>query len=174
VGAMSGPMGKASGRLGPRIFMAGGSLTCAIAYGWLAWTMDGRQFWGALMPSMILMGIGMGLLVSPLSAAVMTAVSDSQTGMASAINNTVARLSGLFAIASLGGVVSAVFSSHAPGDPLLGFGEMPHLQASAEAVAAWRTASNAAFSAVAWIAAALCAIAAVVSWISLEAMRGRR
>lgn len=172
VGVMSGPAGKASGRIGPRVFMAGGSLVCAVAYGWLALSMDQRQFWGALMPAMTLMGMGMGLLVSPLSAAVMTAVPDSQTGMASAINNTVARLSGLFAIASLGGVISAVFASYAGADPLLGFGQIPHAAATAEAVADWQTASNAAFAAIAWIAAAMCAVATVVSWISLDEMKG--
>jgi EmrB/QacA subfamily drug resistance transporter len=172
VGVMSGPTGKASGRIGPRIFMAAGSLVCALAYAWLALSMDRQQFWGALMPAMTLMGVGMGLLVSPLSAAVMTAVPDSQTGIASAINNTVARLSGLFAIASLGGVISHVFASHAGGDPLIGFGQMPHAEATAEAVAQWRSASNAAFAAIAWIAAAMCAVATVVSRISLDGMKG--
>ncbi|HSO47398.1 MAG TPA: MFS transporter [Rhizobiaceae bacterium] len=168
VGVMSGPVGKASARLGPRIFMATGSLICALAYAWVALTMDQKQFWGALMPAMTLMGFGMGVLVSPLSAAVMTAVPDSQTGMASAINNTVARLSGLFAVASLGGVISAVFLAFPGADPLPAFGQTPPAGASAEAVAAWRSASNAAFSVLAFIAAAMCAVAAVVSWVSLD------
>ncbi len=168
VGVMSGPMGKASASLGPRIFMTAGSLICAVAYGWLAITMDQRQFWGALMPAMTLMGFGMGVLVSPLSAAVMTAVPDSQTGMASAINNTVARLSGLFAVASLGGIITAVFLAFPGTDPLLAFGQTPPAGAAPEAVAAWRGASNSAFSVLALIAAAMCAAAAVVSWVSLD------
>jgi EmrB/QacA subfamily drug resistance transporter len=173
VGVMSGPMGEASGRLGPRIFMAGGSLVCAAAYACIALSMDRQMFWGALMPAMTLMGVGMGLLVSPLSAAVMTSVPDSQTGMASAINNTVARLSGLFAVASLGGVITAAFIHHGAGGDGLAFGKMPPDGVSEPAIAAWRGASNAAFSAIAWAASAMCAVAAVVSWISLEEMKGR-
>ncbi len=168
VGVMSGPMGKASARLGPRIFMAAGSVICAIAYAWLAMTMDQRQFWGALMPAMALMGFGMGVLVSPLSAAVMTTVPDSQTGMASAINNTVARLSGLFAVASLGGVITAVFLAFPGTDPVLAFGQTPPADTPLEAVVAWRGASNAAFSVVAFIAAGMCAVAAAVSWVFLD------
>ncbi len=168
VGLMSGPAGKASGRMGPRFFMAGGSAVCAVAYAWMAHTMNQQQFWGALFPAMTLMGLGMGLLVSPLSAAVMTRVPDSQTGVASAINNTVARMSGLFAVASLGGVISLAFVHSAGLATGTTFGQVPAAGADPAIVAAWRTASNFAFSAVAWIAAAMCAAAAVVSWISLE------
>jgi EmrB/QacA subfamily drug resistance transporter len=168
VGLMSGPAGKASGRMGPRMFMTGGSAVCAAAYAWMALTMDQQQFWGALFPAMTLMGFGMGLLVSPLSAAVMTAVPDSQTGVASAVNNTVARMSGLFAVASLGGVVSLAFVHSAGLDTGAAFGQTPPAGTEQGAIAAWRTASNFAFAAVAWIAATMCAAAAVVSWISLE------
>lgn len=76
VGAMSGPVGRVAGKNGPRWFMAGGSLVCAIAYAFMAATMAMQQFWLALLPSMTLMGFGMGLLVSPLSVAVMTSVGD--------------------------------------------------------------------------------------------------
>jgi EmrB/QacA subfamily drug resistance transporter len=168
VGLMSGPIGKASGTMGPRIFMAGGSLVCAAAYGWMALTMHSQQFWGALFPAMTLMGFGMGLLVSPLSAAVMTAVADNQTGMASAVNNTVARMSGLFAVASLGGVVSLAFVYSAGQGTGMFFGQVPPAATSADAIAQWKSASDFAFAVVAGIAATMCAAAAAVSWISLE------
>ena len=61
-------------------------------------------------PAMLLMGLGMGITVAPLSTAVMASASAGQTGVASAINNAVARVAGLFAVASLGAVVGDRFA----------------------------------------------------------------
>ena len=60
---------------------------------------------------MCLMGFGMGLLVSPLSAAVMAAAPDSQSGAASGINNAVARSAGLVAVAALGGIAALTYTA---------------------------------------------------------------
>jgi EmrB/QacA subfamily drug resistance transporter len=170
VGVMSGPVGRAAGIRGPRIFMAAGSMVCAAAYAGIAATMHLQDFWLVLMPLATVLGIGMGLLVSPLSAAVMMAVPDSETGIASAVNNTVARMSGLVATASLGGLISAVFNAAGGLQSGLAFGRMPETMPGEAVLSAWQGASNSGFAAVAALCALLSVLAAIVSWQMLAGM----
>lgn len=171
VGVMSGPVGRQAGPTGPRPWLVAGSLVCAAGYAAMAATMPLMAFWTALTPAMAVVGLGMGLLVSPLSTAVMTGVGETQTGVASAVNNTVARMASLLAVASLGGLVSAVFDAWA-GAPGLAFGEAPGPGVAADIAARWIAASNAAYGAVAWICAGLCLAAAAVSRLMIPAGRG--
>lgn len=165
IALLSGSVGRLADRIGPRLPIAGGSLVVAIAFGGLAVLVGSgvRQFWGGVFPLMMLMGLGMALVVSPLSSAVMTAVDDDDTGAASGINNAVSRIAGLVAVAALGVVVAGRYASvvgNAPEIP--GFGEAAELPADAEAVRV--AASNAAFAAIAWITAALSLAAALIAW----------
>ena len=54
-----------------------------------------------MLPALIVFGVGLATVVAPLTAAVLEAVPDSVTSVASAVNNAVARLAGLLAIAAL-------------------------------------------------------------------------
>lgn len=166
VAVLSGPVGRVAGRTGPRPWMTAGSMLTAAGYALMAATMQRMDFWLWLMPAAAISAVGMGLLVSPLSVAVMTGIPQSQTGVASAVNNTVARMAGLLAAASLGSVVSAVLRATAGGGSLY-FGEPPPPGASLESVDAWIAGSNAAFAAVAWICAGLSLAAAATSWLML-------
>ena len=60
---------------------------------------------------MAILGLGMGLVIAPLSTAVMTSTDDASSGIASGVNNGVARVAGLFAVAVLGLVATLVYSS---------------------------------------------------------------
>jgi MFS family permease len=64
--------------------------------------MPGDSFSTFLLPRVILFGIGMALLVAPLTTTVMSSVGDASSGIASGINNAVARVGGLIVIALLG------------------------------------------------------------------------
>ena len=66
--------------------------------------------WQVTLPVLLLNAAGMAMLVSPLSAAVMLATPDRHTGLASGVNNAVARAAGLMAVAALGAVASVVFA----------------------------------------------------------------
>src|SRR5690606_31766976 len=103
--ALSSFTGKWADRFGPGPLIALGSVLVAIAFAALGATAPLHNVWFAVMPLVALLGLGMGFVVSPLSTAVMTNVEDSDTGTASGVNNAVARVAGLVAVALLGTVV---------------------------------------------------------------------
>jgi MFS family permease len=97
--------GAIADRFGVRLPLTVGPAITAASFAALAPAVAVGGFWTAIAPTMLLMGIGMGVTVAPLSTAVMANAPSGQTGVASAINNAVARVAGLFAVASLGAVV---------------------------------------------------------------------
>ncbi|MEM9229912.1 MAG: DHA2 family efflux MFS transporter permease subunit [Pseudomonadota bacterium] len=105
----SGPVGRLASRIGARPLIAGGSLVVGLSYAGLALAVQLQTFWGGVLPALCAMGIGMALIVAPLSVAVMGAVGEDDAGAASGINNAVSRVAGLVAVAGLGGVASAAY-----------------------------------------------------------------
>lgn len=70
-----------------------------------------KDYWTTFFPGIIIMGIGMGIVVAPLTATVMASVSEHNAGIASGVNNTMARTAGLLAIAVLGALIIITFKS---------------------------------------------------------------
>ena len=64
-----------------------------------------------LLPALLLFGLGLAMTVAPLTATVLGAVDEKHAGVASGVNNAIARIAGLLAIAVLGAFVSARFST---------------------------------------------------------------
>jgi hypothetical protein len=115
----------------------------------------------------------MGLVVSPLSTAVMTSVADRDTGIASGVNNAVARVAGLLAVALLGGVVAMVFQGAlGAADQSLVFGVPPDAPLPREVEAVRQSATDAAFAVVCYINAALALCSAVIAWFTQERRLG--
>jgi MFS family permease len=67
------------------------------------------EYWLTYLPPLVITGIGMGLTVAPLTTVVMTALSEDQVGIASGVNNAVARVAGVLAIALMGGLALLSF-----------------------------------------------------------------
>ncbi|KQZ14634.1 MFS transporter [Mesorhizobium sp. Root554] len=170
IALLSGPVGNLSDRIGPRLPIAAGSLLVAISFAGLA-AMTGagiHAFWSGAFALSVLMGLGMALVVSPLSTAIMTTVEDEDTGAASGINNAVSRIAGLIAVAAMGAVAAVVYSRTLGGEGALpGFGELPTVALADNVEMLRKAASDAAFAAVAWITAALCAASAVTAWTTV-------
>lgn len=69
-------------------------------------------YWTAFFPGMLILGIGMGTVVAPLTATVMSSVPDQNAGIASGINNTMARIGGLLAVSVLGAFIIISFKNN--------------------------------------------------------------
>jgi EmrB/QacA subfamily drug resistance transporter len=93
--------GRASARIGPRMLMTVGALIAAAGMLMFARVQPGATYLGTVLPATIVFGIGLSILVAPLTSTVLSAVKESDTGIASGINNAVARLAGLIATAAL-------------------------------------------------------------------------
>lgn len=98
---LSSRAGALSGKWGPRIFMTVGPLTMGAGALLLLSVSESFDYWWQVLPSMILMGLGLALTVSPLTAAILGAIETERSGIASAVNNAVARVAGLVSIAAL-------------------------------------------------------------------------
>lgn len=102
---LSARAGALAQRIGPRWPMTIGPL--GVAAGLLIWsTVDaGSTYVGSILPGAIVFGLGLSLTVAPLTATIMASADAEHLGVASGINNAVARLAGLLAVAILPVVV---------------------------------------------------------------------
>jgi len=93
--------GALAQRVGPRWPMTIGPLVVAVGMALLSRVDPGTTYWATVFPALLVLGLGLSLTVAPLTATVLGAVDDSHAGIASAINNSVARIAGLLAVAVL-------------------------------------------------------------------------
>jgi predicted MFS family arabinose efflux permease len=98
---LSARAGALAARIGPRIPMAIGPLVCAAALVLLSRIGVGASYLGAVLVPVVVLGLGLSLTVAPLTATALAAASDQNAGVASGVNNAVARTAGLLAIAVL-------------------------------------------------------------------------
>ncbi|WP_159802946.1 MFS transporter [Arthrobacter zhaoguopingii] len=98
---LSSRAGALSVRIGPRVPMAVGPAICAIAALMMLGIGEGSSYWIDVLPSVVVLGLGLSLLVAPLTSTALSSVPDAQAGLASGVNNAVARAAGLLAIAVL-------------------------------------------------------------------------
>jgi EmrB/QacA subfamily drug resistance transporter len=97
-------------RFGGRLPLIVGPITVALAFILFALLPGGKGYWLSLFPSFLILGLGMSITVAPLTTVVMNSVDASHTGAASGINNSVARVAGVLAVAVLGILMLATFS----------------------------------------------------------------
>jgi EmrB/QacA subfamily drug resistance transporter len=93
--------GRLAQRIGPMLPMTLGPLIMAAGILLLVRVQPGATYVGAVLPAALVLGVGLTLTVAPLTATVLGAVPDDHAGIGSAVNNAVARLGGLLAVAVL-------------------------------------------------------------------------
>jgi predicted MFS family arabinose efflux permease len=98
-------------RYGPRGPLIIGPLIGALGFVLFALPSVGGSYWKTFFPAVIVLGFGMAVTVAPLTTVVMSSVSQDRVGTASGINNAVARVAGVLAIAVLGMVMVKAFGS---------------------------------------------------------------
>jgi len=99
-------------RYGPRSPLMIGPLIAATGFALFSLRVVGGSYWKVFFPAIIVLGFGMAVTVAPLTTVVMNSVSQKWVGTASGINNAVARVAGVLAIAVLGIVMVSAFGSH--------------------------------------------------------------
>jgi len=99
---LSPRMGRLSMQYGPRLFMALGPIiagTAVIAYTRLPTDLN---YWVDLLPALLIFSFGLAMTVAPLTTTVLADAGPGDAGVASGVNNAIARVAGLLAIAILG------------------------------------------------------------------------
>jgi hypothetical protein len=138
--ALSKRIGRLADRLGPRLFMGFGPLTAAVGLGLMLRIHGDLDYVSDLLPALLIFSLGLSLTVAPLTATVLADAEESNAGIASGINNAIARVASLLAVAAIGAVVSAQFSSAL--DDRLGSGTLSSAEARAVAGARHETLAH--------------------------------
>lgn len=105
--ALSRRFGALADRLGPRAFMGGGPLLAACGILLLLRTGLETDYLTDLLPGLLVFALGLSLTVAPLVATVLADAEESDAGIASAVNNAVARVAGLVGVSVMGVVVAS-------------------------------------------------------------------
>ncbi len=103
--------GALADRYGPRRFMGGGPLVAAAGLAYLARMPARVDYVVDLLPGLVVFSIGLAMTVAPLTATVLADADESNAGIASGVNNAVARVAGLMAIAATGAIVAGTFTA---------------------------------------------------------------
>jgi EmrB/QacA subfamily drug resistance transporter len=108
---LSRRFGGLADRHGPRLFMGGGPLVAGAGLLLLLRVGVNVDYYTEILPGLLVFSLGLSMTVAPLTAAVLAGVEERQAGIASGVNNAVARVAGLLGIAALGAIVAVQFSA---------------------------------------------------------------
>jgi EmrB/QacA subfamily drug resistance transporter len=108
---LSSRFGSLADRLGPHLFMGAGPIVAGAGLFLLVRLDADAGYAGEVLPAIAVFGVGLALTVAPLTATVLAGVDEHYAGIASGVNNAVARVAGLVAIAGVGAAVAAQFGS---------------------------------------------------------------
>ncbi len=134
---LSGTSGRLAERIGPRPQIVAGCLVCAAASALAERISSQAGYWTTVFPVAVLFGLGLASLLPPLTASAMNSASDAQAGLASGVNNAVARVAGLLWIAALPPITGLTGAAYT--NPVLfgsSFGQISWICAAAFAAAA--------------------------------------
>jgi EmrB/QacA subfamily drug resistance transporter len=145
---MSPAAGRFAAKHGPRLPMIAGPLVAAAGSALLARIAEYRSFAADVLPGVMVFGAGLGITVAPLTHTALSALGDRHSGLASGVNNMVARLAQMLAIPMLP-LAAGIASGSGPGD-----------SSGAAFAEGFRRA--------AWIGAALLAVAAIIAAIAIK------
>jgi EmrB/QacA subfamily drug resistance transporter len=109
--ALSRRFGGLADRYGPRWFMTVGPLLVAAGFLLMLRLDATTSYVGDMIPAMLVYSLGLAVTVAPLTATVLADADESDAGIASAVNNAIARTAGLLATAAVGAVLAASYAS---------------------------------------------------------------
>lgn len=112
MGVLSRWSGALTGRYGVRRPLIVGPIIVAAGLALCAVPDIGQSYWSGFFPAMILLGLGMAVSVAPLTTTVMQSAGERHSGVASGINNALARVAGMLAVALLGAIAVSAFRTN--------------------------------------------------------------
>jgi hypothetical protein len=142
--ALSGYAGGLAEKIGARIPMTVGPLLMGAGFLMMLRIEPGASYVGAVLPAVVVLGLGLVATVAPLTATVLSSVEDHHAGIASGVNNAIARSAQLMAVAAI--PIAAGITGDSYRDPV---------------------AFSNGFANSLWISAALAVAGAVMAWITL-------
>jgi EmrB/QacA subfamily drug resistance transporter len=143
--------GRLSNRIGPRIPMTAGPIVMGLGTAWLLGVGEDTTYWLDVLPPLTVFGLGLALMVAPLTATVLAAAPDEVAGLASGVNNAVARTGSLLAVAALPPLVGLAGDDYA--EPAI---------------------LDAGFESAMMICAALLVLGGLLSWVAIPGRIPRR
>ncbi|WP_043159963.1 MFS transporter [Bradyrhizobium sp. Ai1a-2] len=166
--------GTIADRLGPRLLLTVGPIVAACGLAMLAFADFRQSYWISVFPSMFLLGVGMSITVPPLTSTVMGAAGEAHAGIASGVNNAVARVGGLLAVAALGAVLFATFLHDLAGATPAQANEALNavMSGQADANAAAMAAFERALRTIMLVPASCAALAGLAGWVWIEPRPG--
>ncbi|HEY5549860.1 MAG TPA: MFS transporter [Candidatus Saccharimonadales bacterium] len=108
---LSSKFGALAGKFGPRLFMGLGPIIAGMGFLLLLMVDEDVDYWRQILPGILVFGFGLAMTVAPLTAAILGDVEKEHAGIASAVNNAIARVAGLLAVAAVGALVAAQFGA---------------------------------------------------------------
>jgi hypothetical protein len=109
--ALSTRFGMLADRHGPRFFMGVGPLVAAAGLAWFLRLDADVDYLTDLLPGLLVFALGLSITVAPLTATVLADADERNAGIASGVNNAIARVASLVAVAGVGALVAASFGS---------------------------------------------------------------
>ncbi|MBO0685610.1 MAG: DHA2 family efflux MFS transporter permease subunit [Candidatus Dormibacteraeota bacterium] len=109
---LSARSGALASRIGPRLQMTAGPLVVAVGMALLIRISTSGNYLTEVLPAVLVFGLGLAIVVAPLTSTVLAAAPSHEAGVASAVNNNVARAAGLLAVAILpaaGGITGSSY-----------------------------------------------------------------
>jgi EmrB/QacA subfamily drug resistance transporter len=107
---LSRRFGALADRIGSRVLISLGALVASCGLLLLARVDQRADYISEVLPALLVFGLGLAMLVAPLTATVLGAVQEDHAGVAAAVNTTLSRIAQLFAVAVLGAIVSLAFA----------------------------------------------------------------
>lgn len=146
----SARVGRLLPRIGSRALLTAGSLLMAVGLGWLSQLGEDATYWRNVLPPILVFACGLVLLVAPITTTALGDIPVASSGVGSGVNNAVARIAGLVAIA-----VVPVVAGLSTLDPSAGSSVLPG------------------FHRATLICAGLCVAGAAVSWFGFDSSTGK-
>ncbi len=109
---LSARSGRLASRIGPRLQMSVGPLVVAVGLALLTRAVSGSQYFEFVFPAVVVFALGLAITVAPLTATAMSSVPSEHAGIASAVNNDVARIAQLVSVALLPWLAGIVGESY--------------------------------------------------------------